>query len=166
MYLDNSTTCVVCDTMAGMECCERPSYPPGTWWMQWLKNSGRWSLPPSMTRHSTSKVGIIYNMQSHYHSWTYIIGERERANLVVRSSGFFYLHIRQCTSCKCACAALYVFLFIRNYFIIFTHFHTRCLAIWADRSSQRENFPPFDGMPFCSPANRSVDVPYACNGDR
>ena len=49
-------------------------------------------------------------------------------------------------SCRCACAALYMLLFIRNYFQIFTHFHTRCLAICTDRSSQLENSPPFDGM--------------------
>ena len=33
-------------------------------------------------------------------------------------------------SCKCACVALYALFFIRNYF------HTRCLAICADQSSQ------------------------------
>ena len=56
------------------------------------------------------------------------------------------------TSCKCACAAFYALLFIRNYFLIFTHFHRRCLAIWADRSSQRENSPHavlLTCSPFC-----------------
>ena len=79
------------------------------------------------------------------------IGERERANLVVRSSGFLYIRRRR-TSCKCACAAFYALLFIRNYFLIFTHFHRRCLAIWADRSSQRENSPHavlLTCSPFC-----------------
>ena len=82
----------------------------------------------------------------------HIIGERERANLVVRSSGIFclYYYIRLCrrTSCKCACAASNALLFIRNHFQIFTHFHTRCLSRYApiDRSSQPENSPPFDGM--------------------
>ena len=55
-----------------------------------------------------------------------IIGERERANLVVRSSGIFCLYkiyIRR-TSCKCACAASNALLFIRNFsFQFFTHFH-------------------------------------------
>ena len=40
--------------------------------------------------------------------------------------------------------ALYALLFIRNYFKIFTHFQTRCLA--DRRSSQLENSSPFDGM--------------------
>ena len=77
-----------------------------------------------------------------------VIGERERANLVVRSSGIFCLYIyiyicRRRTSCKCACAASNALLLN---FQFFTHFHTLPLAICADRSSQPENSPPFDGM--------------------
>ena len=57
-----------------------------------------------------------------------IIGGRERANLVVRSSGILYVRSRSVrtayrpracrTSCKCACAALYGLLF---YFCTFSH---------------------------------------------
>ena len=51
-----------------------------------------------------------------------LIGERERANLVVRSSGILYILCRRRrTSCKCAL----------NNFQIFTHFHTRCLSRYA-----------------------------------
>ena len=54
-----------------------------------------------------------------------VIGERERANLVVRSGGIFCIIIVVRTSCKCACAALYALLFIRNYFQMFYAFsHT------------------------------------------
>ena len=120
----------------------------------------------------------------------FLIGERERANLVVAINGPFIVH----TSCKCACAALYALS------------HTRCLAICADRSRElssirRHALQPSvtdrgciylfkilmvtrcnlqiryccmpaawwtttDEVPFCSPAHRSANVQYACNAER
>ena len=72
-----------------------------------------------------------------------LIGERERANLVVRSSGIFclyiYIYVRRRTSCKCACAASYTLLFSE---IISKFLHIgRCLAVCAGRSSERTLSP-------------------------
>ena len=97
---------------------------------------------PANRRQNKNMCGVCYSSLC-------LIGERERANLVVHSSGIFYIYIYKFIyirppSCKCACAALYALLFIRKYFQIFYTFsHT---VPRADRSSQLENSPPFDGM--------------------
>ena len=44
--------------IAGMACCVRRSSPPGTWSMQSLRSSGRWSEALSMTRPCTLKVQL------------------------------------------------------------------------------------------------------------
>ena len=63
-----------------------------------------------------------------------IIGERERANLVVRSSGIFCIVRRVCAHARLC----------TRFFLSKTNF--RILQCLADRSSPRENHPPFDGM--------------------
>ena len=74
------------------------------------------------------------------HKLSIRIGERERANLVVRSRGIFchIAFVRGVSAHARLCTRLF-------YFQIFTHFHTRCFSICVDRS-QRENSPPLDGM--------------------
>lgn len=48
---------------SGMVCCVKLSCLLGIWWMQWLRNSGRWFEALSVTKPCTSKVHYSYKFK-------------------------------------------------------------------------------------------------------